>query len=141
MKLILKLTILLLLISCNEKSLTTRTHSSVFKSHKEKVEFLNKYVRKKSDYLNVEYNIIYHDNSTGMLTGPNDWDIKLKATVDSKDISSWIIGCPKIATPTLNWSTIIVHTDDYQWYSNTKLITIGVHKEKNEVIYHYKTHL
>jgi len=142
MKLILKsIIILLLIVSCQEESLTTRTHSSSFKSNNEKIDFLNKYIHIKSTYSKLEYDIVYYDNSTGMVAGPSDWDIKLKATIDKSDIKNWIKGCTKIDNPKLDWSTINVQTTDYQWYSNTGLITIGVNTDLNEIIYQHKTNL
>ncbi|MDR0221385.1 MAG: hypothetical protein LBI54_08295, partial [Lachnospiraceae bacterium] len=60
----------------DQKNLTTDTWSNSFASKEEKRSFLAEYLVAPSEILDAEYHIVYHDNSTGRVPGPSDWDIR-----------------------------------------------------------------
>ena len=126
--------LLFMFVACNQVSLTTQTHSSRFNSKQEKIEFLQKYLRIPSTYTELEYDINYQDNSTGLVPGPSDWDIKLKATIPKADLQHWIKGCTMIAPPKIDWPTLPFQVSDYEWYAKTGVL-LGVKADKNEIIY------
>ncbi|MFN8446646.1 MAG: hypothetical protein U0175_37990 [Caldilineaceae bacterium] len=67
---------------------TTDTSSNSFATDAEKVAFLEQYVRVHSAVDKAEFRIIYHDNSTGRVPGPSDWDIR--AVMHVADTAAWI---------------------------------------------------
>jgi ethanolamine utilization microcompartment shell protein EutL len=68
--------IFLVVVSCMpEENKTTQTNSSLFTNPAEKLAFLKQYVTAHSRILDAEYDISYHDNSTGLLAAPSDWYI------------------------------------------------------------------
>ncbi|MBC8101036.1 MAG: hypothetical protein H7Z41_00430 [Cytophagales bacterium] len=75
-------------------TLTTDTKSSKFSSDKDKVLFLTIYLRPLSPIAAAEYHIRYHDNSTGMIPSPSDWDIRAVMKVNPKDIDQWTKNLP-----------------------------------------------
>ncbi len=87
--------LVLVLGSCDE-SKTTSTKSSNFDTKQEKIQFLERYLTIKRNYEKLDFYINYHDNSTGMIPGPSDWDICLIAIVPKIELKEWIKGQKKI---------------------------------------------
>lgn len=53
-----------------------------------KIAFVEHYVSFRRKYLALEYDIAYHDNSSGV-PGPADWDIRLLAQVPTGELTLW----------------------------------------------------
>lgn len=127
------------ILSCSsELSLTTNTHSSSFQKIEEKIDFLNKYINIESSYAELDYHIIYHDNSAGLVPGPSDWNIMIKATIKPLDIQNWVKDAQKIKHPNFHFSNINYDPDSYQWYRRGEAI-IGVDYNNNEIVYSHRT--
>lgn len=67
---------------------TTDTSSSAFATDAEKVAFLEQYVRFHSAVDKAEFRVNFHDNSTGRVPGPSDWEIR--AVMHVADAAAWI---------------------------------------------------
>ncbi|MCL2812897.1 MAG: hypothetical protein FWD25_13545, partial [Clostridia bacterium] len=77
-------------INHNENNKTTNTKSSVFDSKSEKIEFLKKYLLTYSEIADAEYHIVFYDNSTGLIPGPSDWDLKVAIKISPTEIDGWL---------------------------------------------------
>ena len=67
---------------------TTDTASNSFGTDAEKVAFLEQYVRFHSAMDKAEFRVVFHDNSTGRVPGPSDWEIQ--AVMHVADTAAWI---------------------------------------------------
>ena len=67
---------------------TTDTSSTKFATDAEKVAFLEQYVRFHSAVDKAEFRVNFHDNSTGRVPGPSDWEIR--AVMHVADTAAWI---------------------------------------------------
>jgi hypothetical protein len=85
--------LVLVLLACTQnENKSTRTHSSQFKTNKEKLAFLRKYVVNHSKVLDAEYTIWYQDNSTGGVPGPSDYLMSVAIKTDKDSIGRWVSG-------------------------------------------------
>lgn len=88
--------------------------------------FLNKYLIMPSEVLDAEYYIFYQDNSTGMVPGPSDWDIRVALKVKEADIPLWIEGMEEILPEQISenmWEDL--KTESFTW-------------ERHETVKYYK---
>lgn len=67
---------------------TTDTSSTDLATDAEKVAFLEQYVHFYSAVDKAEFRVIFHDNSTGRVPGPSDWDIQ--AVMHVADTAAWV---------------------------------------------------
>ena len=84
----------LLLISCitsNAANRTTDTRSTQFATDSEKLAFLKQYLTMSSAVEAAEYHIVYHDNSSGGVPGPSDWDIQVVLKMAPEDLILWTV--------------------------------------------------
>lgn len=86
-------------------SFTTDTLSSQFATQEEKIAFLERYLTLPTNIEAAEYHIIYHDNSTGRVPGPSDWDMRVIVKVAPQDIPLWLESLTETAEPfDLTWA-------------------------------------
>lgn len=137
-KIVLILTMMTIISCSSDVSLTTNTHSASFQTIEEKIDFLKKYIKIESSYSTLDYHIIFHDNSGGLVPGPSDWNIMIKATIKLLEISSWVKDAQKIEYPDLHFSDIKYEPNNYQWYKRGEAI-IGVDYNNNEIVYSFHT--
>jgi len=131
------------LIACDnsvDKGKTTNTLSSSFSSLENKVKFLQGYLKPKSSFKALDYRIVYHDNSKGLVPGPSDWDIGLVAIVPPNEINQWIVGLNKNPqTPDIKWLSNIPTSIDYskinQWFVVGFSSVVGINRELGLVVY------
>ncbi len=71
-------------------SLTTNTRSETLPTAEERVAFLGRYLRLRSAVRDAAFAIDYHDNSTGLLPGPSDWNIWAAMLLPQGAMSSWL---------------------------------------------------
>ena len=85
-----------MVVSCRpEENKTTQTNSSQFTNPAEKLAFLKQYVTAHSRILDAEYDISYHDNSTGLLAAPSDWYITTAIRMDKDSLDEWLSSTQK----------------------------------------------
>ena len=133
----------LLMTGCDnsvDKGKTTNTLSSEFSTLEEKMLFLQRYFNPKRTYQKLDIAIVYHDNSTGGIPGPSDWDIRLVAIVPPIEIDLWISGLKKMPqTPDTKWLSRIPTNIDYstinEWYDMGFSSVIGINRELGLVVY------
>jgi hypothetical protein len=74
----------------------------------DRVEFIEQYVTFRRNYLDLEYDVMYQNNGKGLVPGPSDWDIRIRAVVPDNEIATWI---PSDGTHTVQpppaWTTTI----------------------------------
>ncbi len=80
-------------------SLTTDTLSSQFATDEEKIAFLERYLNLPTKVEAAEYHIVYHDNSTGRVPGPSDWDMRVVIKVAPEDIDTWLESLTETTEP------------------------------------------
>lgn len=74
---------------------TTDTRSATMASAEQRISFLNGYVASPSPPLDVEFHVVFHDNSGGLLAGPSDMDITAAVRVKPGDAPTWALGCTR----------------------------------------------
>lgn len=88
-------------------SLTTDTQSAQFATDAEKIAFLGRYITLYTAVETTEFHIVYHDNATGAVPGPSDWDMRVALKVAPADVAAWTDGLQEIdgAGVDLSWGT------------------------------------
>lgn len=81
---------------------TTDTSSSGFATDTEKIAFLAQYVRFHSAVDKAEFRVIFHDNSSGRVPGPSDWEIR--AVIHVADTAAWIKDKVQVEPFDLAWA-------------------------------------
>lgn len=79
--------------ACNEKSRSTDTRSASLATAKQRTTFLCAYALCASPVKDAAFHVVFHDNSGGLLAGPDDADIKAVLSVDKDDLEKWTRGC------------------------------------------------
>lgn len=80
-----------------EENKSTDTWSAGFSSSEERLAFLAEYLITPGEVLDAEYHIVYHDNSTGLIPGPSDWDVRVALKINPDDIELWLDGFASIS--------------------------------------------
>ena len=88
-----QLALLLLVLGCRGNGRSTDTRSSALTDPVLKVKFLDEYAQGPTMPLAAEFHIVYHDNSGGLLAGPDDYDIAAVIRVRVDDVPRWSTGC------------------------------------------------
>ncbi len=89
----LALVAVLSLAGCNEKSRSTDTRSTTLKTARERTGFLCAYALCASPVKDSAFHVVFHDNSGGLLAGPDDSDIRAIVSVDKDDLEKWTRSC------------------------------------------------
>ena len=144
-KLLTIISVCLILVGCDSKSLTTNMLSSNFSTNKEKIEFLEQYLKLKRKYKKLDFYINYQDNSTGLIPGPSDWDICLIAVVPSSELDLWVSKLKKInKTPELKFLSKVPTDIDYskvtEWYYHSTNSFVGIDRIENIIMYRNEKH-
>lgn len=83
----------LLLVGCKSATRTTDKRSSEIKSKELKLAFVKDYFASPTSVQDVEFHIVVHDNSGGLLLGPSDSDLKAAVKVTPDQVARWAAGC------------------------------------------------
>ncbi|MER2559368.1 MAG: hypothetical protein ABTQ32_01530 [Myxococcaceae bacterium] len=78
---------------CDEKSRSTDTRSTTLKTAKARSGFLCAYALCASPVKDAAFHVVFHDNSGGLLAGPDDSDIRAIVSVDKDDLEKWTRSC------------------------------------------------
>ncbi len=131
------LLLLEILVSCG-KGKTTNTDSTAFTTVAEKKEFLERYVKFRRNYDDIDFQISFIDGDSGMGIGPTEWNIRLIATVPADEIDQWIDGLGEVKLPDLQWISDIpnapTNLSDFKWYQDDNR-TVGVSRARRTVLY------
>src|SRR5690349_20784423 len=91
------LALLLVLTACGgggqrvaDKS--TDTRSNTINDQADKIAFLEQYLSLSSPIQATEFHIVYHDNESGLIPGPSDWDMQVVMLVEQGDLARWSEG-------------------------------------------------
>jgi hypothetical protein len=84
---------LLLGMGCKSGTRTTDTRSSSITSKELKLAFLKDYMGSPTAVEDVEFHIVVHDNSGGMLSGPSDSDLRAAVRVKPDHVAKWAESC------------------------------------------------
>lgn len=132
----------IMMFSCDsvDTSKTAKITSSNFSSLDKKILTLEKYVYFRRSYNSLDFSIDYHDNSTGFLTAPSDWDIRIIAIVPKNEINHWVSGLTLSTKPTNTaWLHGIPSNINYQsiteWYEQYGQEWVGVDRVNGIVVY------
>ncbi len=87
----------LLLAGCKDPGRTTDTRSDRFKTAAERVAYVKSYAQGPTAPSDAEFHIVFHDNSTGLLNAPSDWDMKFALKVTPDQVELWARGCEHVA--------------------------------------------
>ena len=127
----------------NNNNKTTMTTSTDFSSLAQKITFLEQYVRFRRHYLQLDFFIAYHDNATGRLAAPSDWDIQIIARVPQHELEQWITDLqPMQKAPVVIWlkriPTKIDLTDLSEWFQQGGRV-VGIDRKQQIVVYRNTT--
>ncbi len=125
------------------KNKTTTTTSTAFPSLAQKITFLEQYVRFRRHYLQLDFFIDYHDNATGRLAAPSDWDIQIIAHVPQNELELWITDLqPMQQAPVVTWlkriPTKIDITGLAEWFQRGGRM-VGIDRKQQIVVYRNTT--
>jgi len=120
-----------------------RTSSASFETLAEKVAFVERHVTFRRTYKGLDFNIFFQNNGGGMLPGPSDWDVRLRATVPVSEIDDWIGGLSRADAPVdISWTQAIPGgrepTEGTAFFANGGVI-LGVDRERGTVFYRNTT--
>lgn len=117
------------------------TASDKFTTLAEKAAFLEKYVTFQRMYQQLDYRIIYHNNSGGV-PGPSEWDVMIIAQVPSAEVQLWSLNLIPCTKPDTDWLRGIATQIDYsgvsEWFQSGGVI-VGIDRKKSVVVYRNKT--
>lgn len=80
-------------LGCNEKNRSTDTSSRTLSTPQERSRFLCAYALCASPVKDAAFHVVFHDNSGGLLAGPDDADIRAVVLVEKDDLEKWSRGC------------------------------------------------
>lgn len=120
---------------------TTDTSSDKFTTIAEKVDFLEQYVTFRRTYRQLDYRIVYHNN-TGGIPGPSDWDVTIFAHVPSNELPAWTSGLNPISAPKANWfknlPKHIIQSGVSEWFG-TNGVLVGINRNDSVIFYRNTT--
>ncbi len=105
----------------------------------DRVATLEKYVTFRRTYEELDYDIMYQNNSSGMVPGPSDWDVRLVAQVPRSELKQWVPkGATKFDGSAQDWVTQIpgsIRRDGItEWYRSGGTI-VGFDRDGSIVAY------
>ena len=97
-------------------SKTTDTQSRTFTTDADKIAFLEQYLLLASPIQATEFHIIYHDNESGLIPGPSDWDMQAVMLVEPADLARWVEGMQSVSVQEVDlaWANVLV-PQDQRW--------------------------
>lgn len=97
-------------------SKTTDTHSRTFSTDADKIAFLEQYLLLVSPIQATEFHIVYHDNESGAIPGPSDWDMQAIMLVEPADLPRWTEDMQAVAEQDadLTWVDALL-PEDQRW--------------------------
>ncbi|MEM8778675.1 MAG: hypothetical protein AAGF26_07365 [Cyanobacteria bacterium P01_G01_bin.49] len=109
----------------------------------DRITFIEQYVTFTRTYLKLEYSVVYHNNSVGVVPGPSDWDIRILAVVPASKIDQWIpTGALRTDQEQPKWLTTIpgsLSTNKItEWYIKGNSV-IGIDRKTSTVAYRNST--
>jgi len=110
------------------QNLTTDTWSSSFQDTAQKIDFLKKYVTCPSGVIDTEFHINYHDNGTGLVPGPSDWNITVAVQINPADLLLWIADMHETSSEEV----------DLKWWD--ELLLQGWNRSENPIFYQWEQH-
>ena len=134
------LALAVLLVGCKPNGpATTKTTSAAYATVAERIRFLNEYVSFRRTYETLDFNIVYQNNSGGMVPGPNDWDVRLIATIPASELQAWVPkGVTASTTSDIAWLKSVPTTLDLsgvnEWYIEAGRI-LGIDRARRIVVY------
>lgn len=129
--------VLILTASCDSSGPeSTETQSHRFNSLEEKVEFLNRYVKFRRTYHELDFDILFRNGGGGMLPSPSEWDIKIVAVVPKSELGLWSSGLSPAQAFDPDWiNSVRLHNSNIEfssWYREAG-IEVAV-DEKNSLV-------
>jgi hypothetical protein len=105
----------------------------------DRIAFVENYVTFRRQYERLDYNIMYQNNSGGMVPAPSDWDIRLLAVVPAAELDAWIpVDGEKLDDMLPEWLKDLPGTIERdgltEWYRKSGTM-IGVNRERAIVAY------
>lgn len=136
--------LLLLSLTCcggsKSRSKTTDTDSRQFSTLGEKQDFLERYVKFRRHYEELEFDIAYADGGDGRLPAPTEWDIRIFAKVPVDEIDDWIDGLEKAQDVDRDWLAEIpdlpANLGKFEWVAGRGTV-VGVDRERQIVVCRY----
>jgi len=129
-----------LLVACKSSGpASTDTTSAAFATVADRTMFLNNYVTFRRTYETLDFDIMYQNNSGGMVPGPSDWDVRLVATVPASELQAWVPAAVNASTaPDVTWMKSVPTTLDLssvsEWYIDGGRV-VGIDRKKRIVAY------
>jgi hypothetical protein len=84
--------LLVLFLAC-DKGRSTDTRSAQLATAAERVRFLCAYAVCPAPAIDARFHLVFHDNSRGLLAGPDDLDLRAVMRVEQDVLERWTRGC------------------------------------------------
>ena len=125
-------------LSCNnQENRSTNIQSSSFDSKEAKIAFLKKYIQLNSPIIDAEYQIVYHDNSTGLLQTSSDWLMHIAIKIEPQNLQEWLTNChqKKDSFDLKEWQNILPKNEAWSLESSKQYFDCKrVWIEKNKIL-------
>lgn len=117
---------------------SVKINSSAISSMSERITILERYVNFRRSYESLDFDLIYHNNSGGLVPGPSDWDIRLVTRVPRSELPTWVISGSTVTTPDRDWLKSVPTRSDLsglnEWYQEGGCI-VGLDRAQHIVAY------
>lgn len=138
------LALVVLLAGCGKSGPdSTNSTSAGLPTLKERIDFLQRYVKFRRTYESLDYAIQYANNSGGMVPGPSEWDIRLVAIVPAAELAAWVPAGAPVPNVDADWLRSVPTSLDIsgvrEWYVSG-LQVVGVDRTKRIVVYRIAKH-
>lgn len=109
-----------------------------FSQLSEKIKFLEQYIRFRRTYNELNFCILFQNNSGGLLSGPSDWDIQIVAKIPKSEIELWTKGLLPTTLPNADWVKEVPGSIDISgvsvWFKQDNRL-VGVDNTNNVIVY------
>jgi hypothetical protein len=116
---------------------TTSTNSTSFARLEDKVAFLERYIKHRRHYVELDFDI-YYMNGGSFPPGPSEWDIRFVAVVPADELQAWVDGRPPLQAAELHWlRTLPTRLDTRgvsEWYGENGTV-VGIDRRLNTVAF------
>ena len=122
---------------------STNCTSAGFPTLRERIDFLQHYVKFRRTYESLDFAIQYSNNGGGMVPGPSDWDVRLVAVVPAAEMAAWVPAGAPVPSLDGDWLKSVPTSLDLsgvkEWYVNGGR-TVGLDRTRGIVVYRDEAH-
>lgn len=125
--------VLVVLCGCKSSSRTVDVKSKTLKDKALKLAMVKDYAQGPTVPLETEFHLVHHDNSGGMIPGPDDFTYHIVVKVKPDDVAQWARGCERVQLPVRpSWADSVLMGNP-EFAVNTKPDTVRCGREERVI--------